>query len=209
MSAGRPSPLQNRVTPFGEIVAVAERGLFIGNRGIIHDPQTQRLLSRRWATRRWLICLCAFKGRRRDLMSASNWTELFFLDEATALAAGHRPCFECRRRDAEAFRTAWADEGGKRTVEEMDRVLHEERLDGRDKRCHPLAHRWQSLPDGTMIASNGEAYLVTSGESRRWTPGGYRGGIPEGNICLLTPPTTVRALMNGYQPVLHPTAKPE
>ena len=101
-------PLQNRVTPFGDIVAIPQKGMFTGNRGIIHDPATRTLLKRRWATKAWLTCVCEFKGRRRDVMARRSWTELFFLDEAVALAAGHRPCFVCRRAAAEAFRNAWA-----------------------------------------------------------------------------------------------------
>ena len=105
-------PLQNRVTPFGDIVAIPERGLMMGNRGIIHDPASRRLLDRRWASMAWIICLCEFRGVRRKVMSGRSWTELFFLDEATALAAGHRPCFYCRRQAAEAFRAAWAKGNG-------------------------------------------------------------------------------------------------
>src|SRR6478736_1105547 len=101
-------PLQNRVTPFGDIVAIPQRGTFIGNRGIIHDPATKTLLGRRWTTKAWLVCVLHYKGRRREVMKRRSWTELFFLDEAIALAAGHRPCFFCRRQSAEAFRAAWA-----------------------------------------------------------------------------------------------------
>ena len=100
-------PLQNRVTPFGDIVAIPQRGTFIGNRGIIHDPATKTLLGRRWTTKAWLVCVLHYKGRRREVMRRRSWTELFFLDEAIALAAGHRPCFFCRRQSAEAFRAAW------------------------------------------------------------------------------------------------------
>jgi len=100
--------LQNRVTPFGDIVAIPQKGMFTGNRGIIHDPATRTLLKRRWATKAWLTCVCEFKGRHREVMARRSWTELFFLDEAVALAAGHRPCFFCRREAAEAFRNAWA-----------------------------------------------------------------------------------------------------
>src|ERR1700756_3849008 len=105
-------PLQNRVTPTGEIVATSERGMFTGNRGIIHDPATKTLLNKRWATKRWLICCCEFKGRHRAVMASRSWTELFFLDEAVALAAGHRPCFFCRRTAGEQFRHSWAAVGG-------------------------------------------------------------------------------------------------
>jgi len=102
-----PGPLQNRVTPFGDVVAIAQRGLFIGNRGIIHDPATKTLLRRRWTTKAWLVCVLDYKGRHREVMGGRSWTELFFPDETVALAAGHRPCFFCRRRDAESFRAAW------------------------------------------------------------------------------------------------------
>src|SRR5215831_18324174 len=105
-------PLQNRVTPFGDVVAIPQRGLYIGNRGIIHDPATKTLLGRRWTTKAWLFCVLDYKGRRRELMGGHSWTELFFLDEAVALAAGHRPCFFCRRGDAQAFRAAWGKAKG-------------------------------------------------------------------------------------------------
>jgi hypothetical protein len=107
--------LQNRVTPFGDVVAIAQRGLFTGNRGIIHDPATKTLLRKRWASKAWLVCVCEYKGRRRAVMGGRSWTELFFLDEAVAFAAGHRPCFFCRRRPAEAFRAARAKARGVKT----------------------------------------------------------------------------------------------
>jgi hypothetical protein len=100
-------PLQNRVTPLGEIIATPHRGLFTGNRGIIHDPATKTLLNKRWSSPAWLTCVCEFRGRWREVMGGRSWTELFFLDEATAFAAGHRPCFYCRREDANRFRAAW------------------------------------------------------------------------------------------------------
>src|SRR5271167_825449 len=105
-------PLQNRVTPFGDVVAMSQRGLYIGNRGIIHDPATKTLLGRRWTTKAWLVCVLDYKGRHREVMVGRSWTELFFLDEAVALAAGHRPCFFCRRADGEAFRAAWGKARG-------------------------------------------------------------------------------------------------
>ena len=105
-------PLQNRVTPTGEIIATVHRGMFTGNRGIIHDPASRTLLKRRWASRAWLTCVCDFRGRRREVMAGRSWTELFFLDEATAFAAGHRPCFFCRREDANRFRAAWEKGSG-------------------------------------------------------------------------------------------------
>jgi len=129
-------PLQNRVDPFGDIHAVAARGLFTGNRGIIHDPATRTLLGRRWTTKAWIICTCEYKGRRREPMGlngregGAGWTELFFLDEVTALAAGHRPCFTCRREAAKAYAAAFGEAfgGAKPTVQMIDARLHAERL---------------------------------------------------------------------------------
>src|SRR6202011_5219498 len=135
-----PMPLQNRVTPAGDIIATPHRGMFTGNRGIIHDPATRTLLTRRWANKAWLICVCEYKGRRREVMGGRSWTELFFLDEAVALAAGHRPCFFLRRQSAEAFRAAWTKAKGGEVpfAAEMDAVLHEERLDQGRKRLHAV-----------------------------------------------------------------------
>ncbi len=201
-------PLQNRVTPFGEIIAVSDRGLFTGNRGILHDPAT-RTLGRRWASKSWLTCLFAFKGRRRTVMAPGRWTELFFLDEATALAAGHRPCFECRRKDAEAFRAAWATGNGSFApkVAEMDAMLHGERLSGREKRMHPLDRPISELPDGAMIGAGKSSFVVVAGHVRRWTPSGYvAAAVAPGGAMLLTPPSTLRVLVAGYRPCFHPSA---
>ena len=124
----------------GDIVAVPQRGTFTGNRGTIHDPATRTLLKRRWSSRAWITCVCEFRGRRREVMATRSWTELFFLDEATALAAGHRPCFFCRRDDANRFRAAWAagNAVSPPRATQMDDVLHAERLYGRVKRLHEL-----------------------------------------------------------------------
>ena len=128
-------PLQNRVMPSGEIIATPHRGLFTGNRGIIHDPATKTLLNRRWSSKAWITCTCEFRGRRRDVMGTRSWTELFFLDEATALAAGHRPCFYCRRDDANRFRSCWEQGNGRADVlaPEIDAVLHREQRVVREK----------------------------------------------------------------------------
>ena len=203
-------PLQNRVTPFGEIVATPERGMFTGNRGIIHDPSTKTLLNRRWSNPAWITCVCDFRGRRRDVMATRSWTELFFLDEATALAAAHRPCFFCRRADANAFRAAW-EEGNcisrRVTAAEIDAVLHAERLNGRAKRLHPLPCAIDELPDGAMVAANGESYLIVRGRAMRWSFAGYHAvDINLGQAALLTPLSTMRTLASGYQPILHPSA---
>src|SRR5438270_11209244 len=133
-------PLQNRVTPFGDIVAIPQRGMFTGNRGIIHDPTTRTLLNRRWTSKAWLVCVCEFRGRRRAVMGSRSWTELFFLDEAVALAAGHRPCFFCRRGAARAFRRAWGAALGTEdpSAADIDAVLHRERMEDGRKRIHIL-----------------------------------------------------------------------
>jgi hypothetical protein len=201
-------PLQNRVTPFGEIVAIPQRGIFIGNRGIIHDPETRTLLNRCWTSKAWLVCLCEYKGRWRPVMGRRSWTELFFLDEAVALAAGHRPCFFCRRQDAETFRDAWAQDRAAKLprAAEMDAVLHVERLDRGRKRLHGLPGGMDELPDGTVIAAAGEAYTLAQGRAFRWTVRGYEApvGIPRAN-AVLTPPSTLGALRAGYRPMLHPS----
>src|SRR5215469_11264693 len=173
---GDHSPLQNRVTPFGDIVAIPQRGLFTGNRGIIHDPRTKTLLKKRWTTKAWLICVLEYKGRRREVMGGRSWTELFFLDEAIALAAGHRPCFYCRRREAEAFRGAWAlaTGGAAPSAPVIDAALHAERLERRRKRVHPIPGPVGELPDGTVIAAAGAAYTLARGRAFRWTEQGYR-----------------------------------
>ena len=123
-------PLQNRVTPMGDIVAEPERGMFTGNRGIIHDPLTRTLLNRRWASQAWLICTLQWRGVRRTVMGTRSWTELFFLDEATALAAGHRPCFLCQRAEAVIFQASFPtpDRTVRPKASDIDRVLHAERL---------------------------------------------------------------------------------
>jgi hypothetical protein len=201
-------PLQNRVTPFGEIVATPERGLFAGNRSIIHDPVTRTLLPKRWATKTWLVCSCDCKGIRRNVMGGRSWTELFFLDEATALAAGHRPCFLCRRDAADRFRAAWAigNHTNAPSAATMDVALHRERLQGRCKRLHVPTEPIEELPDGAMIAADGGAWLIAGGRPHRWSPAGYEAlatlTLVDG---LLTPPSTLAALRAGYRPALHPS----
>lgn len=203
------SPLQNRVTPTGEIIATPDRGLFTGNRGIIHDPKTKTLLTRRWASPAWLTCVCEFRGRRREVMGGRSWTELFFLDEATAFAAGHRPCFFCRRDDAVRFRAAWEEGNGVKGVRarDIDAVLHREWLSGGNKRLHTLPKPLEQLPDGAMVQRESEIYLIAQGRALSWSPAGYRSAqtAPQAAM-LLTPPSTLRALSAGYRPLLHPSA---
>lgn len=201
-------PLQNRVTPTGDIIATTHRGLFTGNRGIIHDPAT-KTLTRRWAGKAWLACVCEFRGRRREVMARRSWTELFFLDEATALAAGHRPCFFCRREDANRFRAAWEQGNGLANIRarDIDAVLHRERLEGGKKRLHALPAPIEALPDGAMVQEGAESYLIAQGRALLWSPAGYREAQNTlESVLLLTPPSTLRALSAGYRPVLHPSA---
>ena len=209
MTEANEMPLQNRVTPTGDIVALPHRGLFTGNRGIIHDPATKTLLKKRWSSPAWITCVCEFRGWRRKVMGTRSWTELFFLDEATAFAAGHRPCFFCRRDDANRFRTAW--EGGNGVTDirarEIDAVLHGERLDRGGKRLHPSPMPVKELPDGAMVRVGEESFLIVQGRALQWSMAGYRkadGALDDS--MLLTPPSTLRALRAGYRVVLHPSA---
>lgn len=202
-------PLPNRVDPFGAIAAVPERGLMYGNRGGRFHRDDQTIGPRPWAARQWICCVLSFKGRRRAPLMAGGFTELFFLDEVTALAAGHRPCFECRRADATRFAAAWARAKGLPAppkAPEMDVVLHAERLDGRSKRVHAVGI--EDLPDGAMIAREGRAWAVCGEALLPWSYGGY--GSPErrgsGMAQVLTPPTMVAALRAGFVPVWHPSA---
>ena len=202
-------PLQNRVTPSGDIIADPHRGLFTGNRGIIHDPATKTLLRKHWSTPAWLVCLCEFKGWRRKVMGGRSWTELFFLDEATAFAAGHRPCFVCRRDDANRFRAAWERGNGVSSVlaRDIDAVLHGERLDRGKKRLHPLPMPMEDLPDGAMVRAGAGSFLIERGRGWQWSMAGYsKADQAIENAMLLTPPSTLRAMTAGYRPMLHPSA---
>ena len=203
-------PLQNRVDPFGELNAVAARGTLFGNRGGRFHTDARTLTRRRWATRQWICCVLDFKGRQRDVWGR-YYTELFFLDEPTALAVAHRPCFECRRKDAEAFAEAWRATQKLRVrpyADEMDEVLHRERLDGRAKRLHRCAI--DTLPDGAFIAIDRVSYAVKDNALLRWTPEGYAGRKPRPRgvtVDVLTPPAILAVLSAGYQPRWHPSAQ--
>jgi hypothetical protein len=202
-------PLQNRVTPFGELLAVPARGTFFGNRGGRFHTDAKTLTARRWASRQWICCVLDFKGRQRDVWGRF-YTELFFLDEPTALAAGHRPCFECRRKDAEAFAEYWraAQRLRRRPYAfAMDEVLHRERLHGRAKRLH--RRNIDGLPDGAFVALDGEAYAVRGNRILHWTPHGYDAAKPRphgGAVDVLTPPAVLAVLSAGYEPRWHPSA---
>jgi hypothetical protein len=206
---GLAMPLQNRVNPFGELFATQARGTLFGNRGGRFHTDARTLTRRRWALRQWICCVLDFKGRRRDVWGR-YYTELFFLDEVTALAAGHRPCFECRRQDAEAFAEAWRKAQklpARPYAGAMDAALHAERLHGRAKRTHRRAI--DTLPDGAVVARDGDAFAIRGDALLRWTPDGYdaRRPRPHGDVVdVLTPPAIVAALSAGYRPRWHPSA---
>ena len=204
-------PRPNRVTPLGEIVATPDRGLFMGNRGCLHDADGN--VRRPWQLTRWIVCLLQFKGRKRAVMTPGHYTELFFLDEATALAAGHRPCAECRRERFDAFRRAVVVGTGTEplpTAVEIDRRLHAQRVaPDRSKRTH--AASLDALPDGVFVLLPGverTPYLVLGDTLSAWTAGGYAGrvGRPRGvGVEVMTPELTVCAIRGGYVPEVHPS----
>jgi len=205
-------PLPNRVRPDGTLFADPARGTFYGNRGgRFHDPMAHEVPTRIQATRQWLCCVLSFKERKRKVWG-HGYTELFFCDEVTALAAGHRPCMECRRPDALAYRAALVRGLGLPETllfPEIDRILDADRLDGRTKRTHRLAA--ESLPDGAMLLTDdGKGFLALWGTSALlWSPGGYvaRRERPTGTVTVLTPPATLAALDHGYNPQWHPSAE--
>jgi hypothetical protein len=188
-------PLQNRVTPLGELIATPERGLLYGNRGCLHDAEGR--IVRHHVGRRWIACALEFKGRRRAAqMPPGRYTGLYFLDEATAFAAGHRPCAECRRADYVRF----SELLGIRGADAIDERLHAER---------PGTRPWVSvddLPDGAIVLAD-VPRLVRGDALLRWTPGGYDDPRPRsGTAELLTPPSIVEVLRRGWEPLLHPSA---
>lgn len=205
-------PLPNRVRPDGSLFADPARGTFYGNRGgRFHDPAAREVPTRIQATRQWLCCVLSFKGRKRKVWGR-GYTELFFCDEVTALAAGHRPCMECRRQDALAYRAALVRGLGLPETPlfpEIDRILDANRLDGRTKRTHRLPA--ERLPDGAMLLTDdGKGFLALRGTSALlWSPGGYvaRRGRPTRTVTVLTPPATLAALDHGYNPQWHPSAE--
>ncbi|MBK8904119.1 MAG: hypothetical protein IPM53_23270 [Anaerolineaceae bacterium] len=210
-------PRQNRVTPDGQIISTPARGTFMGNRGILHNNRQE--IVKPYAHKVWIICLLNFRGRHREVMAPGSYTELFFLDEATALAAGHRPCFECRRAAAEAFRTAWLAGnaqfgfGDWVKVGEIDAVLHAERLTEaytiKDRKKRTYTAVLQTLPNGTFILWEERPYLVWQDALLPWTPAGYEtpvSRLKKDQVVVLTPPSTVAALAHGYVPKLHKSA---
>jgi len=198
-------PLQNRVTPYGDIVALTGRGLLMGNRGILHNDARQ--IVRQSQGRRWIACVTEFRGRRRTIMRPHSYTELFFLDEATAMSAGHRPCAECRHADYQRFRALWeACHGGPAKADDIDARLHADRLDGREKRTY--FETLADLPDGAYIILDGAPWLVWQDRLFAWSDSGYlrHGHRPKHlRAEVLTPRSMVAVIAAGYRPEVHPT----
>ena len=202
-------PLQNRVTPFGTLIATSERGTLMGNRGCLHNDRQQ--IKRNYQLQRWIICVLEFKGRHRTVMRPGHYTELFFLDEATALAASHRPCAECQRPRFNLFREIWATANPELTNKKrlaapvIDAWLHKERLNV--NYIFGLSQSFESLPDGTFITFDDvDCYLVRNAKLLRWTPAGYEVGTiskTKSEARILTPPSIVKTLNAGYPAEFH------
>ncbi|WP_259068092.1 hypothetical protein HDF24_17850 [Mucilaginibacter sp. X4EP1] len=198
--------LQNRVDPFGDIIKTEARGLWMGNRGILHNEHKK--LQRQFKLKAWITCKLQFNSRKREVMAPNRYTELFFMDEATSFAAGHRPCFECRREDYKVFKTLWLkgnpeynfDE--KTSIQKIDDIIHAERMKA-DKSKVTFDERPENLPDGTFILYNGQPYLVSGGFIYLWSPFGYKGGIVLPDVAtlpVLTPRSIVNTFRVGYSP---------
>jgi hypothetical protein len=200
-------PFQNRVDPYGALSAVSDRGAWMGNRGVLIDAR--RRVVAPWRLRRWITCVLRFRGRHREVFTPGRYTELFFLDEATSLAAGHRPCAECRRPRYDEFRRAWAGRGESLpSAVEMDDVLHVERLrpDGGKRTWRA---RLGSIPDGVLVEHAGRPHLLWRGALRVWSFAGY--GAPErvssqAAVAVLTPRSIVRTIRAGFKPQVHESA---
>jgi hypothetical protein len=198
--------LQNRVNPFGEVICTPARGAWMGNRGAIHNDSRQITRSHRVIA--WITCTLKFKDRHRQVMSPGKYTELFFLDEATAFSAGHRPCQECRRAANLEFRKRWTEGNpqyhytAKTRINDIDTVIHDERITpAGEKRTY--TERLDTLPDGTFVAIDQTVFLVKGDKLFPWNPDGY--GFPVDRpadqvVTVLTPPSIVNAFCAGYVP---------
>ena len=198
--------LQNRVDPFGNLIKTPARGAWMGNRGILHNDQQQVLRS--FKLKAWITCKLEFNGRKRQVMAPNRYTELFFLDEATSFAAGHRPCFECRREDYRKFKSLWLignpgyhfDE--KTSIKKIDGILHKERM-RRDRSKVTYKEKINSIPDGTFILINEKAFLVFNKQIYLWSPFGYDKGMTlpnEKEFTVITPTSIVNTFRAGYTP---------
>lgn len=207
-------PKQNRVTPTGEIVVVPNRGEWMGNRGLLHDAQ--QVVRRPWRLKAWIICLLSFKGRQREVMAPGRYTELFFLDEATAMAAGHRPCAECRRADYNRFKSRWLAANHdllpqeNPRIREVDAIIHQQRIDEKGRKKTYVANI-DSLPDGVFIVhpEKRTPALIRDNRLWLWSPAGYQVSTLKADHLsgeILTPLSLVKTISHGYSPQIHHSA---
>jgi hypothetical protein len=198
--------LQNRVDPFGKIIRTPERGAWLGNRGVIHNEQQE--IVRPFKIKAWITCVLEFRGRRREVMTPDRWTELFFLDEATAFSAGHRPCFQCRYKDHQRFKEFWLKGNPqygfnmKTPVAKIDDILQADRITaGKSKVTYEESPK--ALPDGTFVIYDNKPYLFKDHQFYLWTPGGYGSPIDvpaADKLPVLTPRSIVNMFSAGYVP---------
>jgi hypothetical protein len=199
-------PLQNRMTPIGEPIAISARGTLMGNRGGRFHDHNREIGARRWVSKQWICCKLDFNNRHREVWG-DGYTELFFLDEVTAFAAGHRPCFECRRKDANTFAKLFSGKKKRSSAPAMDEVLHAERLDGKVKRLH--RRKIDMLPDGAMVVLDGHPFAVRGKKLLPWTPRSYGPPVARRRgktVDVLTPPSILAVLSAGYTPLWHESA---
>lgn len=198
--------LQNRVDPLGRLIETSARGLWMGNRGVIHNEHQQ--IIRNFKHKAWITCTLTFKERKRTVMTPGRWTELFFLDEATAFAAGHRPCFECRKQDAKKFKSCWImgnpahNFSMATSINQIDEIIHRERIDDQKKKV-VHQHMTEDIPEGTFLLIHDDPFVFSKGRLLQWTPFGYADSIavPEHSaLTILTPRSIVNAFRAGYVP---------
>lgn len=204
-------PLQNRVTPDGQIIATSARGTLMGNRGGMLHRLDKTLGPKRWASKQWITCRLSYKGRWREVMGPDSYTELFFLDEASSFSAGHRPCYECRRREAVFFSELWGEalgSGERAKAGDIDMTLHAERINTEGRKA-TFKSNVAELPTGAMVRWRDGAYLVLAGRLLRWSPEGYTAVVdpePDLIVDVLTPRSTLEIFRAGYDADLHESA---
>lgn len=205
--------LQNRVSPNGSFIKTKARGSWLGNRGVIHNENKE--IVKTYTIKAWIICMLEFRGRHREIMQPGHWTELFFLDEATAFSAGHRPCFQCRYKDHIRFKEYWLKGnpqygfGMKTSVKAIDEIIHTERIDKYGKKVS-YTEQIKNLPDGIILNKEDECYLLSKGKLYHWTPSGYdrcEDAVPELVVEVLTPRSVANAFMAGYDPQIDKSAE--
>nr|WP_315032443.1 hypothetical protein [uncultured Chryseobacterium sp.] len=205
--------LQNRVSPQGAIIKTEARGAWLGNRGVIHNEHKE--ITKPFKVKAWIICMLDFRGRHREIMQPDRWTELFFLDEATAFSAGHRPCFQCRYKDHIRFKEYWIKGNPqhgfniKTSVKEIDNIIHTERID-KDGEKVMYTELIKNLPDGVIINKEEGDFLLLNGKLYHWTPFGYdyyENVAADVTVQVLTPHSIVNAFKMGYSPQIDASAK--